>query len=249
VPPAIVLACSLLAACASPRKAAPVIADATGGGELIAPEALAAWMGPGGPRELTMTITAGDDAGKTWMVRPEDVQRAQDGTLKGFTITWTLGQEPRPRSEREMLIDADGSLTMARVVDRPHSVITVFDPPVLVIPARINSGATVRQDCRVTVYELKDPKRVKTRGDAAVEARYNGVEAGSPDKLRVLTTTLDLNLTAARSRRTTTRWFHPDHGLLRERFEEQVRVLGVIIESSGQTMEVAPLPPGAEPHP
>lgn len=139
-----------------------------------------------------------------------------------------------------MVVGPEGDLSMAKVVQRDRSVITVFDPPVLLMPARINPGATVRQDVKVTVLELANPKKTKERGTGSLEARFDGQQI-LPDGRSVLvyTTVLDLKLSAARSRRETVRWFAPggEFRLVRERFEETIRVFGVIIESTEQTLE------------
>lgn len=194
-----------------------------------------------------MKIEGGTDAGKSWHVVPADTARSADGTLASFTLVWTLEGESAPRSEREMVVGPDGDLAMARVVQHDRKVITVFDPPILVMPARLNPGAVVRQDSAVVVYELNNPKRIREKGDATVEARFDGeadlpAEPGAPpNRARVFTTLLRLNLRAARSDRTTTRWFAPPPpggtgGLIRESFEETIRVLGVTIESTHQAM-------------
>lgn len=238
--------------CAGSGKspALPTVVDASAG-DLVASEGLALWLGAGGPSEVWMKISDGKDAGKSWHVVPTSVKKGEGGGIESFTLMWTLEGEASPRSEREMIVEADGDLTMSRVVQRDRSVITVFDPPVLVMPGRINSGAVIREDGKVVVYELKNPKKVKEKGDFVLEARFEGeVEGGSGGaggsggRERLFTTRLELNLSAAKSERTTWRRFAaaPPAGngaLVSESFEEKIRVLGVTIESTRQTMVVA----------
>lgn len=234
------------AGCASNRPAPPSAGElVASGSELVASEALGVWLGPEGPRAVNMVIDAGRDAGKSWVVVPRDIRRGDDGRMTGFVLDWTLGGESRPRSERTMLVEADGTLSMSRVVQRDRSVETVFEPPLLVMPARINPGATVRQDVSVTVLDLDKPGRVKERGSALIEASFLGrqepIGAGAGDAAGLLyVTKLEIRLSAARSERTTERWFaFPESGLsglLRERFVETIRVFGVIIESTRQSM-------------
>lgn len=244
------LLCALaafLCGCAASRNAAPPTVVDPVSSDLVAAEGLALWLGPAGPVEAWMRIESGTDAGKSWHVVPTDAARNADGALASFTLVWTLEGESAPRSERFMVVETDGDLAMARVVQHDRSVITAFDPPVLVMPARLNPGAVVRQDSEVVVYELRNPKLIKERGEASVEARFEGeadlpAQTGTdPTRARVFVTHLRLNLRAARSDRTTTRWFALPSptgpgGLLREAFEESIRVLGVTIESSRQTM-------------
>lgn len=240
--------------CAGSGKspALPTVVDASAG-DLVASEGLALWLGAGGPSEVWMKISEGKDAGKSWHVVPTSVKKGEGGGIESFTLLWTLEGEASARSEREMIVEADGDLTMSRVVQRDRSVITVFDPPVLVMPARINSGAVVRQDGKVVVYELKNPKKVKEKGEFVLEARFEGeVETaaggsggeGAGGRERLFTTRLELNLSAAKSERATWRRFAPaapagNGALVSESFEEKIRVLGVTIESTRQTMVVA----------
>lgn len=250
-----VAAAMSVAGCAgSPRTPTPPTVVNPSAADLVASEGLVLWLGEGGPREAWMKITQGKDAGKSWHVVPRNTLRTEgDGADLGpramFTLTWTLEGEPTPRSEREMVVEADGDLVMSRVTQRDRSVITVFDPPVLVMPARINAGAVVRQDGKVVVYELKNPKKVKEKGDYTLEARFDGeVDPGTPEagarRLRQYTTRLVLDLSAAKSERFTTRLFAPPPPegtgeLVSESFEEKIRVLGVTVESTRQTMTVA----------
>jgi uncharacterized lipoprotein YbaY len=255
------------AGCAtSPHTPTPPTVIDPSAADLIATEALALWLSEQGPREAWLKITAGKDAGKSWHVVPKNTLKTESESAgvpstprAQFTLTWTLEGEPAPRSEREMIVNSGGDLVMERVTQRDRSVITVFDPPVLVVPARINAGAVVRQDGKVVVYELKNPKKIKEKGDYTLEARYDDeVESttpegappqsaplqGTPRRLRQYTTRLTLDLSAAKSERFTTRLFAPPPPqgtgeLVSESFEEKIRVLGVTVESTRQTMTVA----------
>lgn len=245
-------ASALLGACASTRAPDPPTVLDPAAAELVAAEALPLWLGPRGPRESWMRVLPGSiparDVGKSWHVVPVDPRRDDEGRLTAFTLRWTLEGEPTPRSERRMIVTPTGDLAMDRVVQRDRSVITVFKPPVLVMPARINPGATVRQDAAVTVYELDRPKKIKDKGTATVEITYAGLgpepgpNASSDDAdragKRILRSSLLIDLSAATSERFTERWFD-DAGLVRESYEEKIRVLGVTIDSSRQSMTLA----------
>lgn len=233
--------------CATPSAPIPPTVLDLSSADLVASESLGMWLGPGGPRECWLRITSGRDAGKTWHVVPAEVERDPDGRLTAFTLRWTLEGEAEPRSERRMLVTPEGELSMSRVLQRDRSVVTLFDPPVLLMPARLNAGATVRQDVAVTVLEMSNPKKVKDKGSALAEVTYAGTgrmhadsasassDAGAQPGQRVLVSVLRINLSAAKSERTTSRVFD-DSGLVSESFEEKIRVLGVTIDATRQTM-------------
>jgi hypothetical protein len=255
--------------CAGTRPTPPPTVLDTSGTDLVAADALPFWLGPQGLVEVWMKITDGKETGKSWHVVPTNITRRESdagAALDAFTLEWTLEGEATPRSVREMRLEPDGDLVMARVFQHDRNVITVFDPPILVMPAHINPGAVVRQDSKVVVYELKNPKKIKEKGGATLEARFEGEAASpspsepraqargqnppsasmpsTPPRTRLYTTNLTLNLSAAKSERFTSRRFDlpPPQGtgtLLEESYEEKIRVLGVTIESTRQTMTLA----------
>ncbi|MFM9956473.1 MAG: hypothetical protein ACKVZJ_00210 [Phycisphaerales bacterium] len=247
---------ALLSACASSRAPVPPTVLDPSATDLVAAEALPLWLGPQGPRECWMRVLPGStparDAGKSWHVVPVDLERDDAGRLAAFTLHWTFEGEAQPRSERRMLVSEAGDFSMSKVVQRDRSVITLFEPPVLVMPARINPGATVRQDVAVTIYELDRPKKVKDKGTASVEITYAGLgpppasaDGSTPSAddaeragKRILRSSLLIDLSAAKSERFTERWFDAS-GLVRETYEEKIRVLGVTIDSTRQAMVLA----------
>lgn len=258
-----VFATALLTACALRQRQDPLTQRPPDAPDLVAAQALPTWLADAGPDETAFTAQLGRDKGKQWRVTPSDIEKNDAGRVTAFTLNWTFDSEPAPRSERRMLVTDAGDLVMARVLQRDRSVITAFDPPILVVPARINAGATIRQDSSVTVYDLAKPTRVKDKGTATLEARHLGIAApeqspasapaqsgrtpawGAPPRGAIIyTTNLTIELGAATSQRFTERWFLPT-ALLREAYEERIRVLGVTIDSTTQALD----PVQAEPVP
>jgi hypothetical protein len=176
------------------------------------------------------SIAGGKDDGKVMVV-----DRRADG---GATIeSWTIEGETRPRFERLLRREADGSVVMLeqRSVDR--NVRSVFDPPLAVFPAELSVEGSFTMSSRMTVHPLDKPKAIKERGMARVEITMRGMQAlrGGAGDAVVVRTVFTADLKSADVVRTTDRWFVPGEGLAREHYEESVKVLGVMVERTSET--------------
>lgn len=173
-------------------------------------------------------IAGGKDDGKVMVV-----SRREDA---GATIeSWTIDGEARPRFERVLREEADGSLVMPEQRSFDRDVRTVFDPPLAVFPAALESDAPFVMTSRMTVHPLKRPKAIKERGTARVEISLRGSEGQEGSGAVVMRTVFTADLQSADVVRTTDRWFVRGEGMSRERYEETVKALGLIIERSAET--------------
>ncbi len=207
--------------------------------DLASARAMVAGLQPGETRTRLFEVVEGEDEGSR---RRMEVSN-ESGTLR---ITTTLAGEDRPRSAERMRVGTGGDLVSERSVTRDRDVITEFDPPLLVFPARLEPGTPARGTNRFIVHPLSDPERVKQRGNATVEITLVGREAVSlPDAvvqaLRVRTR-LEVDFGAAEVERTTDQWLMPGAGLIAERYDETIRVLGVPTERRHGTMRAVRTP-------
>lgn len=133
------------------------------------------------------------------------------------------------------LVQQDGGWAMTRSVTPDRGVITDYDPPMLVYPARIEPGARLTQSVKLTVHPLSDPERVQSRGTATNTIELAGRQmvrtaAGEIEALR-LRATFEGAFGVARVRRVTDSWHAPQLGLVAEETHERVTALGAPVSA------------------
>ena len=198
-------------------------------------------------RSRTFEIVAGESSGHE---RRLDV-RTEDGEI---VVTSTIVGEEHPESVDRWTVSADGSLVALRSMTRDHEVITGFDPPLLVFPKRLEPGAPATMSNEFIVHPVAHPSRVKQRGKATLSITLVGIEevtlgSGSIDALHVRSE-LKIDFGVAAVDRVTDQWFAVGKGeerdgiggIIAERYDETIKVLGIQTERHAGTMRLSELP-------
>jgi hypothetical protein len=138
----------------------------------------------------------------------------------------------------------DEGLALEETDEHADGVRTVFEPPLLAVPARLKLGESVVQRVSMKVYPFATPGRLKTRGEGTNTIAFEAVEpveapAGDFTAQRVRTT-LELALGEAKVRVVTLAWYVPGVGAVVERSTERVTVLGVPIRSVVSDLAMEP---------
>ncbi len=139
------------------------------------------------------------------------------------------------RSVMQMRATDGGDLVLVRSVEHADDAITVFDPPMLAMPAQLPPGETRTQELRMVVHPRGRPERIKAQGPARRTVVYEvdqrvRTPAGEFDCRRVRSL-LVAELGTARVRVETRQWFAAGAGLVAEESTERVTTLGIPIRS------------------
>lgn len=128
-------------------------------------EVFAAHEGPGAPGTIEFVTakraesggeSGGKSGGESWIV----TRRATGEEAPYLTETYTRA--------------ADGSIALAESVNTKEAVISRFDPPMVVAPARLTPGSPAKQSLTLTVHPINDPQAVRDKGAATHEITYLG---------------------------------------------------------------------------
>ena len=140
-------------------------------------------------------------------------------------------------TERALIVDGDGAVSIPQMENTARELITVFDPPFVLAPAELVSGEVFEQEVELTVRDVDAPDRVTRRGTGRQVIELVGMvavpESEHGEEALLVRTTFTSTFTFASVRRTTERWYAPDEvtdgasTLVAERLEEVIRVVGV----------------------
>lgn len=170
------------------------------------------------------------------------------------------GERPDESSRRvlELALADDGTLRLLRTVEAGEDAVTVFDPPMLVLPTRLAAGAVHEHALQMVVRsagagEAGDAGAIKSQGPATRRVTIEGRQriatpAGEVTAWRVLGE-LAAQLGPAQVRVTTRSWYAPGRGLLAEETLERVTVFGVPARSVRRGWVVNAEGPAIEPIP
>jgi hypothetical protein len=131
----------------------------------------------------------------------------------------------------------DGSVALAEEIDEDEGVEVVFEPPMLVIPARLAAGTPPRtQEFKMRVYPKGNRSHVRRQGPARVEIVAAGVEmidapGGKRAALRI-DSTLNADLAPAKVVNQTTAYYADGQGLIAEREHERTTVMGIPVRNN-----------------
>ncbi len=172
--------------------------------------------------------------------------------------TWTTTRRVRGEAEaleeRFQTIDpADGSLVLAHSLNFERGVRVEMTPAPVAVPARIEPGQTLSREMRIRLPLLDNPKRLREKGSALSEMTYLddqrvNTAAGRFDAAH-LREVFTSRFAAATAVRTIDRWFARGGGLVAERWVEEVRVLGVVVERTRFAIRVLPPTAIGQPEP
>lgn len=191
---------------------------------------VAADLSPTASGRREYRITRGNDAGAL-LVERRLATPAQ-------SVTWI----DDPRGDRRELwsIDAAGDVVMPAVVDVADGAITIFDPPLVIAPARLAPGQPWVQQTAMRVLRLDDPSQVRESGTAVQTIEYSDVSrirtaGGDLDAARV-TITFKADLRMADAQTVTTLYVASGRGPVVREWSESVKTLGITIRSAKRTM-------------
>jgi hypothetical protein len=229
------LAMIVPAGCAS-HKAVDAVKVAPGFGVVSTRQAIAPLIAQGimpmsdGESTYTLLNDAGQASGSV-------VFRRTATTEHGATIA--AGEDDR-RIEFLRRND-DGSIALTAVVERADNALTLFDPPLIVAPAKLEPGRPFVSESAMRVLARDQPRKQREHGtarrsieyttDVLIETPDGDVEAARLD----IHFTADLQLADAEER--SSMYVSRDAGRLVALVSvEQVKILGVIRRHSQRTL-------------
>lgn len=142
--------------------------------------------------------------------------------------------------------DADGNLVMTAVAEPADQALTFFDPPMIIAYSELTPGRPREQQVNMRVMDLVRPDRLKDRGTATRTMRYVDdrlirTPLGTMPTRRIeVTFRADLGL--ARAENATTLLVYPSFGVVVEKREDRVTVVGVQFRHRDQTLVLRKLP-------
>lgn len=184
------------------------------------------------PREIA--VIAGDREGERRIIA---VESSADGTTV-LTETGDAGVERTVLRRR-----ADGGLTLLSVDTPGEDSRSVFESGLTYAPDELMAGATVESASPMRVTLLSS-QRERSTGRAKRTMRIVGTAAvevsGEPLEATVVETEFDARLDAARAQRRATLYIVRGRGVVAERWEERVVVLGIFPRNSSETTVALP---------
>ena len=181
-------------------------------------------------------VTSGDDSGR-WVER-----RREETDL--YDATWL---ETHDGARREYWSrDYEGNLVMTAVVEPRDQAISFFDPPMVIAYNMLGPGESRQQQVKMRVMDLRRPERMKDQGLATrtveyVDDRLIRTPLGTMPARRVeISFQADLGL--ARATNATTLLIYPTFGIVVERREDAVTVMGIPVRHREQTLALVRMP-------
>jgi hypothetical protein len=149
------------------------------------------------------------------------------------------GGEEKLIREQKLLVREDGAIVLAEEINHAEGVEVVFDPPLVVLPANVETSATVTNEGRMVVHPLGDRGRVRAKGTVRDTSTCVGswrvsTPAGEFDAWK-LTSSFDADLGASRVHNETEIWIVPGIGIISERRREKTMVFGVAIRNNAES--------------
>lgn len=191
-------------------------------------------------------VVEGKHAGKTLLLTQQRLLGAPR-----WSVVRQIEGDATPIERRVQELREGPSLYLVEFWNDERGVRVVFDPDPLTMPATLEPGATASSEQKMTLPTIANPKRIRERGTGRMDLTYIADQtittpAGTFDAARtreVYTSKLK-NATATR---TIDRWHAPGVGLVAERWEETVTILGgITAERSVHAMRLRELPVTAE---
>ena len=216
---------------------------------------------------LTLASTLLDGAVEQHFVDANDasktltISRGAPGSKPGDTWIVRRAANGKSISEMTFIREDDGAVALLKTLEFSDGVATVFTPPLLVLPVRIQPGEAgrIERQLSMKVTELdssgRDTGKAKTSGEGSVTLTYRGEvpvpeskQSGGGQAGRLLVSRLLLEPKPASVVTTTETWYGMSAdgkrptGVIAERQRTRVKVLGVKIKSSDSVWIAAPSP-------
>ena len=129
----------------------------------------------------------------------------------------------------------DGSIVLIETETRGEKVLSRYDPPLILMPARLAPNEPHVQQVHLTVHPLKNPKRISHQGPAENTLLYAGrqrirTQSGAFEAARV-EAKFTANLGLAQVNNETISLYAPSVGLVAERGTEQAKTFGIAVKN------------------
>jgi hypothetical protein len=222
----------MAAGCApAPARGYDVLAASPAAGELTPQDIYPLLAGPSRWR-----ITTGDGAGT-------EFTRSR-GRTELHGATW-CDQEATRRSEY-WHIDSSGNLVMGVDVEHDDNAVNLFEPPMVIAPARLRAGQPWKQEVAMRVMDARNPQRQRDAGTGTRTMRYvEDVVLKTPlGKVAAKRVEIEFeaDLRMARALSIATLYVVPGLGSVVEERQDSVRLLKVPIRGSEQVLVLVSAP-------
>lgn len=125
--------------------------------------------------------------------------------------------------------DVAGNLLMGAVEELEHQALTIYDPPLPVIPAALKPGQSMTVNCKMTVLNRQDNTRQIDKGTCAKTITYDADQSilrpAGPVECRRLTSTYTAKLGLASVEIQAQEWYAENQGLIAEKSDQKIHAL------------------------
>lgn len=186
--------------------------------------------------EAEYTVIAGEDAGSA--------RRFVRSTTSKFGAT--IQDEIVGVRSEFLRLDAQGNVVMCAVIDRANSALSLFDPPLVVMPATLARNKPFEARAAMRVVDVKNPSKQKEHGSAIRTIEYIGDRLVKTTfgevECHLLTIVFTADLSLADDVTKTTLYVSPKYGVVAEQWSERLKVFGAITSERGQVSLLASEP-------
>lgn len=144
------------------------------------------------------------------------------------------------------VVDKDGSLLLAAVVEHDEQAVSIFDPPLMIAPAQLAAGESHTAESKMRVVDSKNPRHQRERGTGVNTIEYVGderVETPLGNLIaKRLKTRFEAKLGLATAVHENTIWVVADIGVIAEESTQQITALGLFNKSSNRRIVLIETP-------
>ncbi|MBI1369276.1 MAG: hypothetical protein GC162_11570 [Planctomycetes bacterium] len=123
----------------------------------------------------------------------------------------------------------DGSIVLGAVEDKPHNALTIYDPPMPLLPAGLEPGKSMQFTSKMTIVGLDHPDQQRDRGTATRTithiADQTVITPSGSVRTRKIKSEEDAKLGLASVHVEDVHWYAPKRGLMAEDHTENVTAL------------------------
>lgn len=156
-----------------------------------------------------------------------------------WSVRYRRGEGQSPFRE-DVLATTDDGVVMLETTDHERDALTVYDPPLTLMPTELAPGEPFTHNVAMLVHPVGDRDAVRRRGSGRqivelIDSQSVRTEAGRVDALHVRSR-FEAELAPARVESVTERWYAPGKsavGFIAERSDETVYVFGVKSSTRG----------------
>jgi len=143
-------------------------------------------------------------------------------------------------------LTGDGSVVMPAVVDHANNALTLFDPPMVVMPATLAHGEKFEARSSMRVVDADNPAREKERGSATRSIEYLGdrvvLTSFGEVTCHLFRVVFTADLRMADDVVTSSLYISPEIGLVASQWSEKLTVLGAISKETGEVSVLSKKP-------